>query len=91
MAGGVGKSLGGGWGLGQLGGVGEGDQLVGWGGGRPLAGMGCGGAVEAVGRAAGGAVVTLGHRSRRAGWTGWMSSRVYASLATLEQRSWRLE
>jgi len=46
--------------------------------------------VGAVGRAVGAVVVTRCDRSRRAEWSGWMSSCVGTSLATMEERSWIL-
>ena len=51
----------------------------------------CGvGAVGAVGRAVGVAVVTRCDRSRKADRRGRISSRVADSLATMEERSWIL-
>jgi len=49
------------------------------------------GAVVAEGRAVGAGVVTLYDKSCRADWRGRMSSWVADSLATLQERLWRLE
>ena len=65
--------------------------------GCPPAGRRCGRAAGAVGRsvgavwrAVGAVVVTRCDRSRRAEWSGRISSWVGTSLATMEERSWTL-
>jgi len=67
------------------------------GGGWPLVGRRCGGAVGAlgwkvgaVGRVVGATVVTRCDSSRRAEWSARMSSLVGTSLATTEDSSWIL-